>query len=359
MSRNHDWLGLATRAHDSPAAIPDIDLAKLVPKTLQQQVSALEDHLFLLARTLTDMAEGESAHLKQLAAQLRALICTSSGMPGLLWRLRDEVGADDGVPIRYPGKVDTANPLTRGLIFLGAPVQADGSGPEAIPQDTWSFHQHIHEHEALFVDGVGITHEYLISRLANETGVAHEAHGVSKDIAKLNSVLLGDVQSYFQVLDADARLTLIVGDRVVRGAEARGYIRRRLASLPETIPKFESARFASRPDVPAHSMHGREGTILMVLQLPKHKKEDTPSFPICFPSMSQGPVTVRAEMSRRGKIQVSSQGLPFPHFGFDFYLDDPAADSIVIAITWSGLKTKGFAADRQVAGPVEADNGEA
>jgi hypothetical protein len=326
-------------------------VAKLVPKTLDQQLSALEDHLYLLCRTLRELASGDSAHLRQLAGQLRGLVCTSSGMPGLLWRLRDAVGVDDGVSIRYPGRVDTSNPITKGLVFVGAPVRADGTGPDAIPQETWSLHQHIHEHEALFVDGLSITHEHLISRLANETGVAHEAHGVSKEIAKLNSILLGDVQPYFQVLDENARLTLLVGDRILCAAEARGYARRRPASLADDLPRVDSTRFASTLDVPAINLSSNEGTILMVLKLPKlNADKSSTGLPIRFPPLSQGAVTVQAEMSHRGRIRISTQGLPLPYFGFDFYPPEADADSVAIAITWKGFNATGYVAGHQVAG---------
>lgn len=328
-------------------------MVKLVPKTLEQQLSALEDHLYLLSKTLSDLATGESAYLRQLAAQLRALVCTSSGMPGLLWRLRDEFGADDDVVIRNFGRVDTSNPISRGLTFSGAIVRADGNGPVAVPQVTCSLQQHLHQHEALFVDGASVTHEYLISRIANETGIAHEAHGVSKVIAKLNAVLIGDVQPYFNVLDEDARLTLLVGDRVICAAEARGYARRRAASLPEAIPRLQSTRFSSRLDVPSIPPSLSEGTILIVLKLPRLSSDNHPSFPICFPPFTQGNVTIWAEMSRRGRIRVYSQGLPFPCFGFDFYPPEPDADSVDIFITWSGIETKAYAAGRQVAGPIE------
>lgn len=82
-------------------------MAKLVPKSSDQILSALEDHLYLLQRTLADLAAGDTAHLRQLAAQLRALVCTSSGMPGLLWRLRDELNVNDGVTLEGYSLTDT------------------------------------------------------------------------------------------------------------------------------------------------------------------------------------------------------------------------------------------------------------
>lgn len=328
-------------------------VAKLVPKTSDQLFSALEDHLYLLQRTLGDLATGDAAHLRQLAAQLRALVCTSSGMPGLLWRLRDEVKIDDGVSIRYPGRIDTENPITKGMLFGGATVRADGSGPSAIPQETWSLHDHIRTHEAAYVDGTSVTHEYLISRLANESGIAHEAHGVSKEIAKLNSVRIGDVQPYFAVLDEDARLVLAIGERIVAAATSQGYRRRRRPSLAAHIPSLQRTRFSSQLEAPALSASLEEGTVLVVLQIPEQAKIERRIEPVYFPPFRQGRLQVNIELTRRRRIRVLTFGLPLPCFGFDFALPALKDDSLALAISWKGVRAKAFAAGIQVAGPID------
>lgn len=325
-------------------------MAKLVPKSSDQLLSALEDHLYLLQRTLADLAKGDAAHLRQLAAQLRALVCTSSGMPGLLWRLRDELNADDGVSIRYPGRIDTSNPITRGMLFGGAPVRADGSGPSAIPLERWSLHDHIHVHEAAFVDGFSITHEHLISRLANETGIAHEAHGVSREIAKLNSVRVGDVQPYFSVLDEDARLVLEVGERIVSAAISQGYRRRRSPSSAKETPSVQQTRFNTPFDVPTQFANLEEGTVLVALQVPERAKAEGRIDPVRFPAFTQGHIQVNVELTRRRRVRVQTCGLPLPYFGFEFPLPELKDDTLAIVIAWKGLRAKAFAAGVQVAG---------
>ena len=327
-------------------------MAKLVPKSSDQMLSALEDHLYLLQRTLSDLASGEAAHLRQLAAQLRALVCTSSGMPGLLWRLRDEINVSDGVIIRYPGKIDTSNPITRGMLSGVAHVRADGSGPSAIPQQTWSLYEHLHLHEAAFVDGFSITHEHLISRLANETGVAHEAHGVSKEIAKLNSVRIGDVQPYFSILDEDARLVLEVGARILSSALSQGYRRRRAPSLARDIPSIQQTRFRTQLDLPTHFTKLDEGTVLVALHVPECAKIEGRIDPVRFPPFTQGHVQVNVELTRRRRVRVQTCGLPLPYFGFEFPLPALKDDTLAIVIAWKGLKAKAFAAGIQVAGPL-------
>lgn len=327
-------------------------MVKLVPKSSDQLLSALEDHLYLLQRTLSDLATGDAAHLRQLAAQLRALVCTSSGMPGLLWRLKDAINIDDGVSIRYPGKIDTSNPITRGTFFGAAPVRADGSGPSAIPQETWSLREHIHAHEAAFVDGFSITHEHLISRLANEIGVAHEAHGVSTEIAKFNSIRVGDVQPYFSVLDEDARLVLEVGERVISAAVCQGYQRRRSTSLANDIRSIQHTRFSTQLDVPTQFARLEEGTILLALQVPASANVEGKIEPVRFPPITQGHVQVNVELTRRRRVRVQTYGLPLPYFGFEFPLPELKDDTLAIVIAWKGLKAKAFAAGIQVAGPL-------
>lgn len=327
-------------------------MAKLVPKSSDQMLSALEDHLYLLRSTLADLAAGETAHLRQLAAQLRALVCTSSGMPGLLWRIRDEFNVNDGVSIRYPGRIDTNNPITRGILFGAAPVRANGSGPSAISLETWSLHEHIHVHEAAFVDGFSITHGHLISRLANETGIAHEAHGVSKEIAKLNSVRLGDVQLYFSVLDEDARLVLAVGERIISAATSQGYCRRRLPSLANDIPSIQHTRFSRQLDVPTQFAKLDEGTVLVAFQVPENAKVEDRIEPVRYPPFIQGHVQVNVDITRKRRVRVQTIGLPFPYFGFEFSLPELKDDTLAIVIAWKGLSTKAFAAGVQVAGPL-------
>ena len=327
-------------------------MAKLVLKSSAQLLSALEDHLSLVQGTLAGLASGDAAHLRQLAAQLRALVCTSSGMSGLLWRLRDLVDVDDGVSIRYPGKIDASNPISRRMIFGAATVRADGSGPSAIPKGTWSLHKHIHEHEAAFVDGQSITHEHLISRLANETGVAHEAHGVSREMAKLNSFRIGNVQPYFAVLDEDARLVLEVGERIISAATSQGYSRRRPPSLAKDIPSIRKTQFSTQLDVPTQVAKSEEGAVFLVLHVPETAKVEGRIDPVRFPPFSRGHVQFNIELVRKRRVRVQTSGLPLPYFGFDFPLPELKEDTLAIAISWKGLRTKAFADGVQVAGPL-------
>jgi hypothetical protein len=325
-------------------------MAKLIPKSRLQLVNALEHDLYLLSRTLGDLSLGDAAFLRLLAGQLRSLICTTSGLTGLLWRVCDEFDVSDTVQIRYAGKVDKSNPLARGMYYCSAIFSTGGNGPDAVPLANHSLKEHIREHEAAYIDGVSLSHEDLITELGSRMGVGHEAPGVSRELAKLNSVLIGNVQPYFHILEADALLTLEVGERAIQSAIAQKYVRQRPPSNLTSSQSLTSTRFVSTLDVPSTPMSSNEGTILFVLQLSGIPVERRFEQPVRFPPFTQGPVTVWAEVSRRRRVSVFSSGLPLPNFGFDFPLPDPLPESLAIVIAWDGMRVKGYAAGKQVAG---------
>jgi hypothetical protein len=78
-----------------------------IPKTLEQKLADLDAHLFLLREHRSGLRESV-AHLKDISAELRALICFSSNREGLLWRLADEL-----IPLRFQ---DGTNPRPVGQL---------------------------------------------------------------------------------------------------------------------------------------------------------------------------------------------------------------------------------------------------
>lgn len=332
-------------------------MAKLVPKTSDQLVSALEDHLFLLAQSLHGLGSGDAAYMRELAGKLRSIVCYSKGLEGLLWRVCDDVGADDTVHLRYPGKVDTTNPLTRGLGFVFAQVAPDGSGDKRVPLQPWRLREHLKIHEALYIDGESVTHEKLISAIANESGIAHEADGVSKIIAKANDILFGDVQPYFSILDSDARLSLEVGERVIRAAVANGYARRRAISSPPPFTPLHSKRFSTTLNVPKAGRESRkEGSAMFLLDMPQAKAQ---ALPVRFPPMAMSGIVMAAQITRRGRLAITASGLPLPMFGCECPLPMNDGEPIVVIITWKGTDVRSYVAGEQVAGITSPKEGKA
>lgn len=323
-------------------------MAKLVPKTYDQMVGALEDHLFLLTQSLHGLSGGDAAYLRELAGKLRALVCSSAGLDGLLWRLCDAVGVDDAVFIRYPGKVDTSHSLTRGLKFVFATVAPDGSGDERVPLKQWSLRDHIKTHEALFSEGESVTHEELIKELADRAGIAHEADGISKVIARINDHFVGDIQPYFAILDSDARLALVVGERAIQAAVGGGYVRRRAPALPPPLRSLNSVRFCQKLDLPkVRSGSLREGSIMYMIDA---NGTDRAEKPIRFPPLESSGVILSATITKRGRLALAVDGLPFPNFGCQCAMPVYDGKPIVIIITWKGIDVRAYVAGEQVAG---------
>lgn len=356
MPHSHSGLSSAPRSRRRARTKSTLSaMAKLVPKTLEQLLSALEDHLFLLAQSLHGLVGGDAAYMRELAGKLRSIVCYSKGLEGLLWRVCDEVGADDTVHIRYPGKVDATNPLTRGLGFVFAPVAPNGSGDERVPLHPWPLRDHIKIHEAIYVDGESLTHERLISAIANESGIAHEADGVSRVMAKVNDVLLGDVQPYFSILDSDARLALAVGERVISAAAAKGYRRRRLPASPPPLRPLHAMRFNSSLDVPKAGLSPRqEGSALFLLHTAQPRSQ---ALPVQFPPMTMSGIVLSAQITRRGRLGITTQGLPAP-FGCECELPGDEDKPIALVITWRGIDVRAYVAGRQVAGIESTNDGE-
>src|SRR5438034_6680275 len=133
-----------------------------IPKSLQRKVADLDDHLYLLAEGRSRLASGEEAFLKSLAAELRVLVCHSSGTEGLVWRLAEELAVADSVHVHVAGRVNRAHPLSQGLTFAFVPILPAGQGDPRLPPAHCSLRAIIKQCEAVFVSARGYTHEELI-----------------------------------------------------------------------------------------------------------------------------------------------------------------------------------------------------
>jgi len=198
-----------------------------IQKTLHQKLMDLDDHLFIVREHLYCLTEG-TAHLKVLSAELRTLVCLSSGTDGLLWRLADELKVSDIIYLHLAGNVNADHSLSRGLMFAFVPLQRAGLGHPKLPPDYYSFKNIIKESEAVFVSGKGLTHEYLIKAVSQQMGTAHEDDGIEYALNDLRQIFINGVEPYVSILATDADLTLEIGERVLEVAEREaGYQRKK------------------------------------------------------------------------------------------------------------------------------------
>jgi len=190
-----------------------------IKKPLKQKLSDLDDHLFLLRYNWHHLKEGK-AYLKALSAELRVLICFSM-TEGLLWRLVDELEISDKVYLHVCGKLKKDHPFARSMRLALVPIKHGGLGHPQLPPAHYSLRELIKAHEAVFISGNGLTHEYLIKAIAQQMGSAHEDNGVETALSDLGQIFVNGVEPYIPVLSMDAELSLLVGERVLEEAERK------------------------------------------------------------------------------------------------------------------------------------------
>jgi hypothetical protein len=210
--------------------------AHRIPKSPVRNLADLEDHLYLLRGHLRGLKD-DPAHIKALAAELRTLVCRSSGTEGLLWRLVDHYGVSDAVHLHVAGRVNPDHPLARGLSFFVALIQRPTAALEPkLPSAIHSFKAIIKECEAVWTLGMkSYTHAQLIKAVAEEVGSAHEDEGIEPGLSAIENILINGVAPYVPILAVNAELTLEVGERVLEHADAVGGYRRRRFSPPITM----------------------------------------------------------------------------------------------------------------------------
>lgn len=204
------------------------------PRSLEEKLRALDDHLFLLRTELEGLREGEPAHLKVIAAELRTLVC-HSWVEGLLWRLADELNVSDDVFLCEGARINRDHPLARSLQFFGGRNFRGERGPDWLPRVRESLRYVFKTWEAIYVPSVSdveITHEYLIKAVAQQIGSAHEDDGIEPILSRLREVLVSGTESYAHVLVFDADLTLQIGERILDAAESQRAYRRRDGASP-------------------------------------------------------------------------------------------------------------------------------
>lgn len=198
-----------------------------IPKTLEQKLKDLDAHLFLL-RMHVEGLQHSCSHLKAIAAELRTLVCLSSGTEGLLHRLVEELRVDDTVNLHLPGNFDIEHPVVKSMQFGFAPLWRAGYGPFEIKPAKFSLRVLIKEIDAVLANGRPLTHEYLIKAVAQQMGTAHEGEALEPALVELNGYIVNDIDPITKILSFDALLSLEIGERILEEAEKKGLYHRQV-----------------------------------------------------------------------------------------------------------------------------------
>ena len=181
---------------------------------------ALDAHLFTLRAHLSKL-HMSSSHMKTVSAELRVLVCKSAKVEGLLWRLVDALDINDGVYLNAPGNFDMDHPLMTGLSFGIASISRGNHQHPYFQPQTYSLKEVIKHCDALIANGKPLTHEQLISAVAQQIGSAHEADKVDPALVQLSSIFICGIEPFVKVMALDAALVLEVGERVLAEAESK------------------------------------------------------------------------------------------------------------------------------------------
>lgn len=308
-----------------------------VAKSLTHKLGDLEDHLFLLAKSLDGLDSGQTAHLRQLAAELRVLICYSSRTEGVLWRVANEMAVSDDVEIHQVGNVDPDYPLSKGLEYCFVPMAFPGHGDERLPVETYPLKELIKEDEAIFVAGRSVTHERLIKWLSQQMGSAHEDDQIDEIVAKLNSILIGKVQIFFRILYMDALLTLIVGERVLSDAVSKNLYSRNHKNFQVDINAGKEqllniSKSINAPTVEEETL--KEGTLFFVLNV-KEKIWAQRGNHVAFPTHKYGKIQLEATKNASNFLTIKLTGLSKSVLTFKRRLPAIGANGLAVAITWT------------------------
>lgn len=309
---------------------------KRVPKTLRRKLADLDDHLYLLEDALSRLAGGEVAHLKTLAAELRVLVCKSSGTEGLLWRLAEELGTNDAVHVHLAGSVKQNHPLAGGLDFAFVPVVRAGNGDPRITPQHCPLKAVIKEEDAVFVSGRGYTHEDLIKAVAQQMGSAHEDEGVEPDLVRLGTTQLGNCVVLTQVLCSDADLVLEVGGRVLAEAEqSLGFSRRERARLKLRQPPSQQAQPVERTDFEAEvTQLPREGSVAFLVDHP-HPDWRTNGNCYRFGEVTHGPLSISSAKLSDCTMEITIRGLLDRPVSTRSRMPVGSQPGAMIAVTWT------------------------
>ena len=280
-----------------------------IPKTLQRKLMDLDDHLYLLAGIRNMLAVGEAAYLKLLAAELRVLVCHSSGTEGFLWRVTEELDVSDGVDVHLPVNVDRNHSLARELDFAFFPLSRSGEGDPRRPPAHCSLRGIIKKSEAVFVSGRGYTHEKLIKDVAQQMGSAHEDDIVDPHLVELSEMIFNNQQLLTEVLVSVADFVLEVGDRAIEvSSQNLGYCRK---SRPRFVAEGPTT---SEPHPEEQHFEGGgttlspEGTVMFVVNHP-HPDWRTNSHGYSFGTIRKGSLSVTSQKHPDGTMGLTIAGL--------------------------------------------------
>lgn len=310
--------------------------SRRIPKTLYRKLQDLDDHFYLLEGALTKLPAVDDVYLKSLAAELRVLVCHSSGTEGLIWRLADELDIQDWVNVHLAGNVDQGHPLAEGLDFAFVPIFRAGQGDPRLTPAYYSLKGIVKECQAIFVSRKGYTHEQLIKAVAQQMGSAHEDDSVEEYLVDLSETLILNKAPLVEVLASDADLVLEVGSRILEAATqnlgfSRKHRPRHIVEEPvvsQQPPPGEKHFETGESELP------KEGTVMFSMNHP-HSDWITNSNGYSFGVFKKGVLSISSTKHPDGTMELTITGLKDRPILTRQGIPASEFPGVTIAITWN------------------------
>lgn len=201
-------------------------MSKRIPKSLERRIGDCESHLRFLSEAL-QAYETEPDRYKQVAAELRVLVCSEGRNHPLLLDLMDDLDFTYELrPIR-----DLPFPLRMvDEPWPEIPPEIQAQGNAAImawwrtQQKPIPLRRFVDSGFAVFIEGRTFTNKELILAVAQQLGSSHEDPTVDRHLAELETYIIGGFSGYGATLRSLGPAVLDAGVKtVLHAAKTNGY----------------------------------------------------------------------------------------------------------------------------------------
>lgn len=196
-----------------------------IPKTGDALVGALESHTKFLSEAMIAL-ESERDRYKQLAADLRLLVCQGGSNKPLLLNLMDELNVTYSIsPIPdLPFPIPMVDEMDQ---------SPDVDFSSMSPEEIWAYHrsrgkryslrEFVARALAVYVLGHSYSYNALIRAIAEQSGGSHEDTTVDANLVELESFIIGGFQGHVAPLVNLAAHVVAASCLVINEAIKQGY----------------------------------------------------------------------------------------------------------------------------------------
>lgn len=180
-----------------------------IPKTKFQKLTDCEIHLFFVWELLYECIFDADKY-KQLAQELRVLVCDNKGNPLMLKLMHD---------YNFSYNIQPFRPTPNSRQFeIPIPLDADFAvqwerlrGKKPIIDKQVSFTDYVNHGLAVYVKPYTYTYCELVRKITQQMGSGHEAEVVDEPILQLQNIQIGDYQGHSAPLISFGETVLKVG----------------------------------------------------------------------------------------------------------------------------------------------------